>query len=115
MRRGSLSSSTQLAESDGAGNEDAQCEDDYGGVFGQTNRPVLSKSQLKRRRRKVRGGARGVVFTKLLTKFLFVRECVRGCVGKARQCGDDRGLQGKGKPTQGSSGEADQLAQAGAQ
>ena len=33
--------------------EGAQCNA-YGGVFGQTNQPVLSKSQLKRRRRKVR-------------------------------------------------------------
>ena len=37
----------------------------------------------------------------------------RVCVGNARQCDDDRGMQGKGKPTQGSSGEADHLAQAG--
>lgn len=97
-------------ESDGAGNENAQCVHDYGGVYGQTNRPVLTKSQLKRRRRKVRV-VQGVWCYQNANQISVVAgEGARLCVGKAKQCIDDRVLQGKGKTR--SSGEAENLAQA---
>jgi len=41
-------------EAGGSGPNGRQREEtSYGGVFGQTNKPALSKSQLKRRKRKV--------------------------------------------------------------